>query len=107
MPLTNMKLSKKEAKGDSGINEVELPRYPYGLSISLDEESLDKIKMSDLPNVGDSKMLVAFVDVTDKHEHDSIEGKKRRRITLQITDMSIEEKVSKDTLKTLYGDTQK
>ncbi len=107
MPLTNMKMSKKEAKVNEGVEVNDSPRYPWGLSINLDEESLSKLGMSKLPDVGDQKMLVAFVDVTDKHESDSQDGKKRKSIRLQITDMSIEEKVKPDKLKTLYDNGNK
>ena len=107
MPLKNMKLTPKEAKSEAGIEKFQAPRYPYGLSISLDEEALEKLGMSELPDIGDSKMLVAFVDVTDKHESDSANGKKRKSIRLQITDMSIEDKVKPDKLKMLYGDGSK
>jgi len=107
MPLVNMKLSKKEAKADSETSIIDSPRYPWGLSINLDEESLTKLGVKELPKTGDSKMVVAYVDVTETHESDSIDGKKRRNIRLQITDMSIEEKASKDVLKKLYGDSKK
>ena len=102
-----MKMSKKEAKTSEGLEVNDAPRYPWGLSINLDEESLSKLGMSELPDIGDSKMLVAFVDVTDKHESDSVDGKKRKSIGLQITDMSIEDKVKPDKLKMLYGDGSK
>ena len=102
-----MKLTQKEAKVEAGIEEPKGPRYPYGLSLNLDEESLEKLGITELPDVGDSKMLIAFIDVTDKHESESADGEKRESIRLQITDMSIEEKVKPDKLKTLYDSESK
>jgi len=109
MPLVNMKLSKKEASSEAGVglDAPDVPRFPHGLSLSLDDEVLSKLNMKELPDVGESKMLVAYVDVTDISESDSLDGKKRRHVRLQITDMSIEEKVKKDVLKTLYGNDKK
>jgi len=108
MPLTNMKMSKKEVKGDCcGEIASEQPRYPWGLGINLDEESITKLGITELPTVGDPKMIVAYVDVTETREEDSVGGKKRRNIRLQITDMSLEKKVKPNKLKTLYGDESK
>ena len=106
MPLIDMKLSKKEAKGDAP-ELSERPRYPYGLSLNLGEEEIEKLGIKDLPKVGDSKMVIAFVDVSSTSDNKSFDGKTRRNISLQITQMSIEEKVGKDVLTKLYGDDKK
>ena len=107
MSLTNMKLSKKEVEKEAGTIEEEAPRYPWGLSINLDNESIEKLGITTLPEVGDLKTLIAVVKVKDVSETDSIEGKKQRNIGLQITEMSIEEKIEKAASKTLYGDNKK
>ena len=100
-----MKLSKKEAKGEVGTVESEYPEYPYGLSLHLDDEILSKFGVKELPAVGTTFTIAAKANVTDANEHSSQGDKKKRRsITLQITDMGLSTKdEEKDMAKSLYG----
>lgn len=49
MPLVDMKLSKKETKESRGITAPSLkdegPQYPWGLSITLEKDALEKLDM--------------------------------------------------------------
>lgn len=103
MPLKNMKVSKKEAKKD--IIDEE-PKYPWGLRLHFDEESVSKLDIEELPKQGDKVMIVAFANVDEVGDIESQRGR-QRHIDLQLTDVSIEEKADKDTLSTLYGDEEK
>ena len=104
MPLKSMKVSKKDKKKiEREIMVADEPKYPWGLRIHLDEDSISKLDMDKLPSAGDKKMLIAIVEVSEVGEHDSMNGKKRRNLQLQITDMSLEKVASNDTLETLYG----
>lgn len=60
------------------------PRYPYGLSISLEDEQLEKIgvDISDW-EVGDLFHLHAMAKITSKSSRDTTDGSKNR-VELQI-----------------------
>lgn len=69
--------------------------YPYGLCISLDDETLQKLKLDgELPGVGEMIHLCAMAKVTSVSENereDSNGGKKVcRRVELQITHLATE-----------------
>lgn len=101
MPLKSMKITKKESK----VEEVgiERPKYPYGLSLRLNEESITKLGISEMPEVGNEMSVIAIVTIEEVSEREVLDGKKQRNISLQITEMSLEKKIKKDVLKTLYG----
>lgn len=63
--------------------------YPYGLCLSLDEESLEKLNLDDAPDVGDSILMMCVARVTSASKRETNEGTKSR-IELQITDIAIE-----------------
>jgi hypothetical protein len=94
--LTNLKLTPKEAKGDYpecgsiGSMKDKGPRYPYGMELRLDTETLDKlgIDLSDY-KVGESCVIEAKATVTRLSESQQQGGKDRRDLELQITDIAI------------------
>lgn len=90
--LVSMKLDKAEQKKmmEPSLAEGDRPLYPWGLSISLDSDALDKLGLAQLPDVGESYMLVAMVDVTNVSSNES-EGGKSRSVGLQITDLCLED----------------
>lgn len=103
--LVSMQLSAKQAKemmGDTGATP-DRPRFPWGLTINLDDETLDKLKISELPKVGSTEDLRAVVKVTRISEDDSESGK-RRSVGLQITDLAFGDPDDpKATESALYG----
>lgn len=64
--------------------------YPYGLCICLDEDSINKLQIENMPEVGDGIMLMAVAKVTSVSSMETAAGA-RRRIELQITHMELEE----------------
>lgn len=77
------------------------PVYPYGLCISLDEESLAKLKIDgDLPDVGDMIHFCAMARVTSasEREEETAGGEKKvcRRVELQITDLGMENEAAEN-----------
>lgn len=107
MPLKNMKITEKEAKEDLKPSKQNLPRYPWGLSINLDNDTLAKLGITDLPEAGAEMSIIANAKVESTGEDERADGKKNRRMTLQITEMAIEGKLEKSTLDTIYGDDKK
>jgi len=92
MALTNMKLSKQEAKAEATIDEGERPAYPYGLSISLDDDSMKKLKIGgDDLEVGDKVTITAKAQVTSKSGYESLLGGSDNSLCFQITDMEVSE----------------
>ena len=88
--LTDMRRSKKERKRlHEDAHTADEPAIPYGLSITLDDESLDKLGFKELPNVGD-RMVVAAIGVVNRvSQHDSKRNKNRDvSIDLEKLDVS-------------------
>lgn len=85
---------KRTAKQKKGSNEpVPMPPgedYPWGLRLSLNKESLDKLGMSKLPRVGETFELEAKVQVVAVSENKSLGGDQSRSVDLQITDCCLE-----------------
>jgi hypothetical protein len=106
MKLVSMKMSPQTAKQMTepcAVDGGDRPRYPWGLSITLDEDSLDKLGMDTMPDVGESLQLSALVDVTACSSNETDSGK-RRSVSLQITDLALGTKASdSDHAEKLYG----
>ena len=86
--LVDMKLSKKEAKHEVACESPKGPRYPYGLQISLDDESLKKLGFDSLPDVGDEFIIVGVGPVTSVHERED-EGGTDRNFSVQLEKLEI------------------
>lgn len=93
MSLTNMQMSTGEAKeyyGPVTASDVgNAPKYPYGLCLSLNDDSLKKLGIADLPPVGSQLMVMAHVTVTSVRSSQQQDGDKESGVDLQITDMSL------------------
>lgn len=106
--LVSMKTTKKEKDmlEPSVGSHSERPVYPYGLEISLNEESIEKLGLSSLPQVGTEGTIFAKVKVTRVSEtEDERNGKtiKRKNLELQITDLSVDTQAAKNTAHALFG----
>lgn len=94
MKLTSMKIDK--AARDAAMRGPEAltsegPAYPWGLTLNLDDEAIEKLGIKTLPEAGETMMLVARVKVTGTNSEDVDGGKKRQSIRLQLTDMALED----------------
>jgi hypothetical protein len=103
--LVSMKMTAKEQKAqyEPGLAMKEdAPRYPYGLSLSLDKTALKKLGVDELPAPGESYLVVAKVEVTNVSSNAGAHGD-NKSMTLQITEMCLEDSSDKkDAAKTLY-----
>jgi hypothetical protein len=99
MKLKSMELTKKEAKESDSprlVGEKKSgPSYPYGLRITLEDKAIEKLGLSSLPKVGSTLTLSAKVEVTAASVREGENGK-QRDLTLQITDLAIEDEGSFD-----------
>lgn len=107
MQLVNMKMDPKEAEEESGLLAAQVdqaPAYPYGLTISLCDESLQKLGVSAPPAVGSTVMITARATVTNVSAEQLQSGETEQRLGLQITDMAMgSSSAPKSAAATLYG----
>lgn len=98
MASTPAEVKEKAAESCAPIL-CDAPRYPYGLCISLDNETMDKLGLSgDLPEVGEMIHLCAMAKVTsvsaNERESTGDDGATKKetycRVELQITTMALE-----------------
>jgi hypothetical protein len=104
--MTNMKLSaKQQSEPMPEACEPKAPEYPWGLQIRIDEDSLKKLGIEGLPEIGQSLMLNARVQVCEVSQFESANSGLNRNMTLQITDMEIGKEAPKkrNAAKDLYG----
>ena len=96
MPLGNLKLRdmKMSASEVKESNEVasDSPRYPWGLQLSLDDDSLDKLGIG-LPDIGESMLVVAIARVESVSEHKN-GSETTRSVSMQIEKLSLDSKPS-------------
>jgi len=103
MPIMDMKLSKKDQKQYEPA-EVEAPKYPYGLTLHLNNETLEKLGIKTLPKVGQEVVLQGVGNVTSVSENERSGQEKYRDVSIQITGLGVAPKKKKaDVSKTLYG----
>lgn len=99
MKLTNLKTSTEtyeNAKGEKEIRE----EYPYGLRISLENDTIEKLGVS-IPDVGESIELSAVAKILSKSINER-EGKKSVYVELQITDLALGVGDTKSTADVLF-----
>lgn len=106
MALVDMTMSDKEAKEEYGTvspaDDADLPKYPYGLTINLDDESMAKLGITALPTVGTAMTLTARVEVCGTSQYADRKGKADTSMSLQITAMELGEGEKPDAASLLY-----
>lgn len=107
MALKDLALTPEEAKetllGYAG--EVgDAPKYPYGLSLDLCDETMEKLGLTYLPTVGTEMMLTAVAKVTSTRAYAEQNGAEQS-FCLQITKMEIKDpSASRSPASKLYMD---
>lgn len=104
--MTSLLLTTEEAKEEADYSMPE-PKYPYGTTIELNKDTLEKLGMATLPQVGTQMGLAATVIVTSVSQSESVEGEPYMCVNLQITDMELtqatQDRSDLDRANTLYG----
>jgi hypothetical protein len=108
MKLTNMKLDKSDREESKPAEmSPDMPVYPWGLQVRLDEAALDKLGLDTLPAVDSERLLIAKVKVVSvsSNEHSAADGSKKHKhksVELQICEMALDdvpaEKSASDSL---------
>lgn len=89
MALEPPKAGEKSTMAYPCAPESAQPIYPWGLSVSLGDEQLDKLDLDADCEVGDLLDARCMLKVTSVSQNETTEGK-RRRVELQIVMMSVE-----------------
>ncbi len=89
--LNSMAMSKTESKKEFGLSpdEDKGPKFPHGLMVHLNDDSLKKLGMDTMPEVGKTMSLLAVVKVTGVSQSESQGAKARRHVDLQITELIV------------------
>ena len=109
MEMKSMEMTKEGTDKMAIPSEVDsgnMMKYPYGLEIRLDDESIKKLDMKELPESGSSLMLRAKVEVVENSSRDTKGNGKKKSLVLQITHMALEkgEKMSNEKMAgAMYG----
>ena len=101
MAMKDLKITKKEAKAKSEsmvIGSPDQERYPYGLRLDLNNDTLEKLGMTELPSVGTVLMFEAKAKVVGSRQS-ATEGSENRSIELQITHIDLEEGETDEEVK--------
>lgn len=107
MALVSMQLSAEEAKEYGMVEpakteDSDQPRYPYGLTISLDDDSLAKLGMTSPPAVGTVFTVTAKAVVTSASSYQTQWQGAEISSCLQITDMELASGGSQADARSLY-----
>lgn len=102
--MVSMQMSAEEAKeyATGEIKPGDAPKYPYGLCLYLDDDTLAKLGLTEPPAVGSELVLSAKVVVTSMGISQQQDGDKEQRCELQITDMALEAGARKSAATVLY-----
>ena len=93
--MVSMKNAKPKTKKTSSMDEgPSAPEadYPYNARMDFDHEMLDKLGMKKMPAHGSEVMMHAKGKVHSLSEDTQSDGKKRRRMTVQLTHLGLSNK---------------
>lgn len=87
----SMKMSKKDrdALMPRAMKASEGPKYPWGLTLRLDDTALDKLGMKDLPAIGKECQLVGVGRVVSVSQRETAGGK-HRDVEIQVEKLALE-----------------
>lgn len=89
--LTDMKLPKREKNTHAEVAcdspDEDAPRYPYGLTITLDDPEISKLNLK-LPEAGEQYIVLGVGSVTRVSQTDNKRGKDRS-ITIQLEKIEV------------------
>ena len=87
--LINMQQTAEEAKEYADPKPADAPKYPWGLCITLNDDSLEKLGVAALPAVDTEVTIIAKAMVSRTSEYQTQGGESERSLDLQITDMQL------------------
>lgn len=97
--MVDMMLTPEEQKEESGeptASTENMERYPYGLQIRLTTEELEKLGIKEMPSAETPVTIHAVGYVCEVSSHETAENGENKSLSIQITDLSVEEGVDED-----------
>lgn len=88
--LVNMLNTPAEAQEENSPSTSDAPAYPWGLCITLNDGSLEKLGVKALPAVGTEVTIVARATVSRTSANATEGGDDYSSVDLQITDMQVD-----------------
>lgn len=111
MKLVSVEMSKEEAKEYGGAvpaSDANLPKYPWGLCLELNDDTMAKLGMTELPKVDATMLIEARVVVTSVGSSKQQGGDEEMRCSLQITELAVgADKPAKSDKEIMYGSGKK
>lgn len=109
MALTDLTLTKEEAKSESmccPATDADLPKYPYGLCIYLDKDTMEKLGISADVKVGTPVNIMASGEITGTSQRKNQNGEDYQSMDIQITAMDVSgvPKTTAEIANKLYGE---
>lgn len=93
MKVVSMKRDQqdKDAKSDEACSPChsEQPDYPWGLRLNLGDEEVAALGLGQLPSAGAQVQLAGIGKVMGVREEE-VEGKTKRTLEIQITDLGLQ-----------------
>lgn len=105
--MKSMKLSPKEATAEA-MPMPSKPEYPWGLCLRLNEETIAKLGLDKLPEVGKQVSIQAVGEVVSVSMNQYADQKQNRCLELQVTELGVGpyEEPKMDAGAALYGGTK-
>ncbi len=105
MKLVSMKRTETDKSDTAECSPCEdhMPDYPWGTKLNLDEEQLEKLGIKAMPAAGAPVWIEARGMVVGMRE-EQIDGKLRRGLEIQITDLAVDAGPGESAAKTLYAE---
>lgn len=94
MDMKNMEVnmvsmaSEKEKPEGKEVEQMDQPRYPWGLRLNLDGKSWDKIASGVTPTVGEKMPMMIEVEVIGLRSEKNMGEEPEIYVDLQVTAMS-------------------
>lgn len=88
--LISMQQSPEEAKEQTEPKASDAPKYPWGLCLTLNDDSLEKLGIDKLPEVGSVVTITARAEVSSIRDYQTQGGESEASMDLQITDMQVD-----------------
>ena len=98
-------IGPEEKKDNSVLSVVDdKPNYPYGLRITLDPDTIKKLGLTEMPDVGSMMALMAQAEVIAVNKIDAPGDEEKYSVELQIQDLDVKgESKEKKASSMLYG----
>lgn len=105
MALKDIAYTAEEAKEEQKewAEGGPVPKYPYGLCLSLDDETIKKLGLP-MPVIGAQMRIEAVATVTSLSANQDAKGEAENYVSLQITALDVAPlSTTADTANKLYG----